>query len=72
MPQTTPERAARWPGYDAEAIGFLKSQGWVLGRDWCWSHPEHREPTERERDAMFYLIEEWDFGGIIRKEPRHD
>ncbi len=64
MPQTTPERAARWPGMDAEAMGFLQKQGYVLRKDWLWTKPKpDHEPTERERDAILYLIEEWDFGG---------
>ena len=65
MPQTTPERAARWPGYDAQATKFLEDAGYLLTKDWCWIKPtsEH-EPTNREADAVICLIEEWDFGGI--------
>lgn len=66
MPQTTPERAARWPGMDAEAMAYLKAQGFRIGRDWCWRHPENRDLTEKEKDAILYLIEEWDFGGYAR------
>ena len=70
MPQTTPERAARWPGMDSEAIVYLRSLGWRLNQDWSWTPPTpDYEQTERENDAIWYLIEEWDFGGIIRK-PR--
>lgn len=65
MPSTTPERQARWPGMDAEAIEFLEGQGYILGRDahWLSPRPGHK-PTEREADALLYLIEEWDFGGL--------
>lgn len=63
MPQTTPERAARWPGGDSEAILFLRSAGYALRRDWSWQSPDHA-PTDRELDAVVYLIEEWDFDGI--------
>ena len=73
MPQTTPERRARWPGIDSEAIAFLEGQGYTLHRDWSWSAPEPgQKPTERERDALLYLIQEWDFGGLryIAREPR--
>lgn len=69
MPQTTPERAARWPGMDRQAMLFLKSRGYRLTKDWCWTHPERKEPDEREADAIIYLIEEWDFDGLIRGEP---
>lgn len=70
MPQTTPERAARWPGMDSEATNFLSAAGYELNRDWTWTKPtpEH-VPTERERDAAIYLIEEWDFDGIRGEEP---
>ena len=63
MPQTTPERAARWES-DMNAMAFLKSAGFELHRDWVWRHPERKTPTEQELDAAIYLIEEWDFGGI--------
>ncbi len=65
MPQTTPERAARWPGMDAQAMKFLQKQGFVLTKEWFWKPPEpSRELTDRERDAILYLIQEWDFGGL--------
>lgn len=60
MPSTTPERAARWPGGDAQACIYLRTGGfrWPGG---MIQHPEGREPTEREWDAIAYLCEEWDF-----------
>jgi len=67
MPQTTPERAKRWPGMDSEAIEFLEDAGYTLRKDWAWDKPsKNHKPTERERDAVIYLIEEWDFDGIER------
>ncbi len=65
LPSTTSERAARWPGMDQEAIAFLQEGGWKIGRDWNFSHPEGRKPTEREADAIIYLQEEWDFGFLV-------
>ena len=67
MPQTTAERAARWPGMDSEAITYLESQGFILGLDWNWRHPANRPLTEREEDAVLYLMEEWDFGIYIHR-----
>lgn len=65
MPQSTPERRARW-GSDAEAIAFLKSRGFILRRDFFWWKPAPGQPLkEDERDAITYLIEEWDFGGAM-------
>lgn len=65
MPQTTPERAARWPGADTEAIEFLSEADYTLNRDWSWTRPNpDHVPTEREIDAIVYLMEEWDFDGL--------
>lgn len=66
MPQTSPERAARWPGMDHEAIACLELAGFKLGRDWCWRKEGDPDMTERETDAVLYLIEEWDFGGYVK------
>lgn len=64
-PQTSPERAARWPGMDSEAIEYLQGQGYKLYGDWTWGRPTpDHVVTEKEDDAIFYLIEEWDFGGL--------
>lgn len=65
MPQTTAEQAARWPGMDEEAIGYLKEKGFRLGRDWCWRKEGDPILTDREADAVSYLIHEWDFGGYV-------
>lgn len=49
---------------DTEAIEFLKSRGYHLEYDWTWSLPQGQsKPSEREEDAIIYLVEEWDFGG---------
>lgn len=67
MPQTTPERAARWPGMDSQAINYLNYAGFTLRKDWCWTPPSiNHRLTEKEYDAVLYLIQEWDFGGVIR------
>lgn len=67
MPQTTPERRARWPGWDSQAMEYLEGQGFHLNRDWTWTSPskEHKL-EEKEEDAILYLIQEWDFGGLRR------
>ena len=65
MPQTTAERAARWPGMDMEAIAYLTTQGYKLTRYLHWRPPTpDHEPTDREADAIMYLVQEWDFGGL--------
>ena len=61
MPSTTSKRASRWPGGDFEAMKFLREAGyrWPGG---VIKRVKGRPPTEREWDAILYLIEEWDFG----------
>lgn len=68
MPQTSPERRARWPGGDEQAIKYLEDAGYSLTFDWCWIRPQGRWPTKREIDAVAYLVEEWDFGGMRKAE----
>jgi len=67
MPSSTPERQSRWPGGDNEACSFLEQEGFKLTAGWCWTHPskELDDLTEREEDAIIYMIEEWDYGGFI-------
>ncbi len=66
MPQTTPERCARWYGPSEEtAMNYLEDRGFKLTFGWGWQlpYPEHK-PTKKEADAIIFLIEEWDFDGI--------
>jgi len=72
MPSTTRERKARWwPETDETGIDtacdFLTNAGYELLHGWVWllPCPDH-VPTSEERDAMLYLIEEWDFDGCVR------
>jgi hypothetical protein len=72
MPSAAPELQAQWPGGDAEATAFLKSAGYRANPDWTWARPKPgHEPTERERSAICYLIDEWDYGGLrsLDSEP---
>ncbi len=71
MPSSTPERQARWEA-DYKAIGFLEACGYKLNRDWTWTPPDcHVRGVEwngcspMEADAILYMIEEWDFGGLL-------
>lgn len=71
MPSTTPERAARWPGIDEQAVKYLERRGYVLNHDWTWSRPCRVIPKETDWDAMLYLIEEWDFGGLVPNSTKN-
>ena len=67
-PSTTPDRRKRWSGGDQEAIAYLESRDYTLEDDWSWSPPfPGHSPTEKEKDAIIYLIEEWDFDGLRAK-----
>lgn len=71
MPEASPELRAAWPGGDGEAIKYLQDRGYRLDRRWSWVPPHAGHvPTERERSAVRYLIDEWDFGGIITGPDR--
>ena len=66
MPQSTPERRKRWGVSTRKAEAFLMKHGFVLTREWHWIVPPGHKITEKERDAVIFLIEEWDFGGILK------
>lgn len=70
-PQTTPDRQKRWPGADSEAIAYLESRGFKSTRQWTWIPPTPGHTlSERDEDAIVYLIEEWDWGGLTEAEAR--
>lgn len=70
MPSSTPERRARWwPDDDLTgtetASKFLLARGYALRIDWAWRKPApDYEVTEEEYDAITFLMEEFDFGGL--------
>lgn len=64
MPQATEELREEWHS-DGNALDFLYERGFVLLKSWEWVKPEGHELTEKEQRAVLYLIEEWDYGGII-------
>ena len=80
MPQATQEHRDRWSERDetgrqivddAPACRFLEAAGYRLRHDWCWTAPTPTHvPTAREADAILYLIEEWDYGGIADGDGR--
>jgi hypothetical protein len=71
MPQASEAHRARWNGPDDRAaIRFLENAGYRLRSDWMWIKPtEAHAPTDREVDAVKFLIDEWDFGGIVGYVP---
>lgn len=66
MPQATEELRRRWDGPSEEkALRHLESKGFLLTRGWDWVGPHGYEPTEEDLSAIQFLIEEWDFGGLL-------
>lgn len=72
MPQAAPEHAARWQdptgkvGSDQVACSFLEGVGYKSTRHWAWILPTPTHiPTDKELDAINFLINEWDWDGII-------
>jgi hypothetical protein len=54
---------------EASCLRFLKSQGYKLRRDWQWDAPEKvyapADMTRAENLCVNYMIDEWDFGGVV-------
>lgn len=69
MPNASAELRAEWLGSDEQAIGHLRSAGYRLTSQWGWLPPSSGGvPTERDMSAINYLIDEWDFDGLILKQ----
>lgn len=66
MPQASKELRDEWPGWDTQAINHLRDRGYRLTRSADWvSPPGNHEVTERDWSAIQYLIDEWDYGGLV-------
>lgn len=67
MPMASPELRQQW-GIDNEpAEAFLRSRGFRLNSQWFWEHDEVTSwdnLTEKEKSAIWFLVEEWDYGGL--------
>lgn len=75
MPQARPELRLRMgelfgdPISDVGPTQFLLLQGFALTPGYTWMPPIDRpkwdQLTDDEQDCVRFLIEEWDFGGVI-------
>jgi hypothetical protein len=71
MPQTSDE-LRKWKRWGrASGVGeqkemrFLERQGYVLTETWGWRKPSPSHVVSAEEaDAIRYLTDEWDFGGL--------
>lgn len=65
MPQASDELRARWSHQSAGK--FLEAAGYKLTAGFAWLPPSRTHlPTGDERQAIGYLIDEWDYGPVIR------
>ena len=67
MPQATKELQDKWKD-DSIAIDYLQKRGFILRKDWQWFKPKSVVITDEDMSAIMYLIQEWDFGGLIDNE----
>ena len=60
------------PISDQGPIKYLHEQGYKLTPQWVWipkpGVTKYSDMTEKEYLCMLFLVDEWDFGGLIGKE----
>lgn len=76
MPQARKELVERWGGEDGigedKAVNYLIRQGWKEVGFGLWRSPvEYFELMTAEKEALEFLIDEWDhaYGGKIKPLP---
>lgn len=52
--------------FDNVCIQFLESHGYTLTKQWFWIKPTPSHNTSQDEfNCLKYLVDEWDFGGIV-------
>lgn len=74
MPSGPPELHEYWSNKDLNSLGadvnatrYLEKNGYVLTKEWEWTHPTYKHVNdlpEEDWSAISYLIMEWDYGGF--------
>lgn len=68
MPQASDRLRKLWGGDGGigpdKAQAFLESRGYVLTKQWRWTHPTNKKPNKKECEAASFLCHEWDYGGF--------
>lgn len=54
-----------WPTSENDAVVFLKSRQFVLRHDLSWIKPAGHILTQREVDAIIYLVQNCSYGGLV-------
>ena len=80
MPQASDELRAQMkkrfgdPINDTGPMEFLKGAGYTLTPDWRWKAKAGvqllRDMTRDEFECLLFLVQEWDFGGLIEHPDR--
>ena len=72
MPTASNEQRALMEKWFGDAISeygpmtFLESHGYILLPNWCWRKPvPHHNMSDDEWECLKFLVDEWDFGGIV-------
>lgn len=67
MPQASDELRAKWGIMHFEAMDHLQRRGYVLTPEYLWLIPEDAILSDDDVSAATFLVDEWDFGGFVRK-----
>lgn len=55
---------------DSGPMKYLEEAGYELTEDWQWKPKpgvkEYNDMTQKEYDCLLFLVQEWDFGGMVR------
>lgn len=75
MPQATDEDRSRYRVRFGDigcehAVKELETRGYRLTDGWDWKAPQGHEPTEEELFWLGFLVDEWDFGWLVREWER--
>lgn len=74
MPQATTYLQNKWGGVggigEDKAANYLTKRGYILRSDYCWFKPAEVEITLEDTEAMDFLIQEWDFGGLVTNDKK--
>ena len=68
MPQASEELRALFPDGDRQAYDHLFKHGFRLRANWTWVVPAGHQWTQRDEEAIAYLRDEWDYGGVSLEE----
>ena len=72
MPQANEEQRKNWGDgpdgiVEGKAIKYLEDHGYKLQKNWFWKLPTpNHQITDSELQAIGFLIDEQDFGGVVR------